>query len=312
MHAVTARAPERSHERYAALLRRCRELAPLPAAVVWPCDRASLEGAVAAAEEELLLPLLVGSASSIRAAAAREGLDLGQCEIVDAPDPHCAAATAVELARDRKVRVLVKGSLHSDELLHPLADERSGLHTGRRMSHAFVVDLPSYEHPLIVTDAVVNIAPSLEHKRDIVQNAIGLAHTLGIALPNVAVLAAVETVNPRMLSTVEAAALAKMAERGQITGAVVDGPLALDDAISTGAAKSKGIVSRVAGQAHVVVAPEIESANILAKAAVLIGGADAAGIVLGARVPVALTSRFADARTRIASAAMAVLLAERS
>jgi phosphate acetyltransferase len=295
-------------QRHAALIAMCDELSPVRTAVVHPCDRASLEGAIAAAEDELIIPVLVGNTQKIRALAAREGLDIGSYQIVDAPHSHAAAAQAVALARAGSVHALMKGSLHSDELMHEVSKPDSGLHTERRISHAFVLDVPSYAQPLIVTDGVVNIAPTLDEKRDIVQNAIDLAHTLRIAEPKMAILSAVETVNSKMLSTIDAAALCKMADRGQITGAQLDGPLALDDAVNSEAAREKGIVSAVAGQANILLVPGIEAGNMLAKELILFAGADAAGIVLGARVPIILTSRADTVRTRIASAAIALLL----
>ncbi len=286
----------------------CDELSPVATAVVHPCDRASLEGAIAAAEDELIIPVLVGNEEKIRSVAQREGFDISGYQIVDAPHSHAAAAQAVALVRDGKVHALMKGSLHSDELMHEVAKPDSGLHTERRISHAFVLDVPSYAQPLIVTDGVVNIAPTLEEKRDIVQNAIDLAYVLRITDPKVAILSAVETVNPKIASTIDAAALCKMADRGQITGAKLDGPLAFDDAVSSEAAREKGIVSVVAGHANILVVPSIESGNMLAKRLILFAGADAAGIVLGARVPIVLTSRADTTRTRVVSAAIALLM----
>lgn len=295
-------------QRHAALMALAEQLPPVSTAVVHPCDRVSLEGAIAAAEDELIVPVLVGNRRKIESLAAREGFDIAGYEIVDAAHSHAAAAQAVALARAGTVHALMKGSLHSDELMHEVAKPDSGLHTERRISHAFVLDVPSYAQPLIVTDGVVNIAPTLDEKRDIVQNAIDLAHTLRIAEPRVAILSAVETVNSKMLSTIDAAALCKMADRGQITGAQIDGPLAFDDALNPEAAREKGIVSGVAGRANILVVPAIEAGNILAKELILFAGADAAGIVLGARIPIVLTSRADAVRTRVASAALALLL----
>lgn len=286
----------------------CDELSPVPTAVVHPCDRASLEGALAAAEDELIIPVLVGNRRKIQSLAQREGFDIGGYQIVDAPHSHAAAAQAVALARAGSVHALMKGSLHSDELMHEVTKPDSGLHTERRISHAFVLDVPSYAQPLIVTDGVVNISPTLDEKRDIVQNAIGLAHTLRIIEPRVAILSAIETVNSKMLSSIDAAALCKMADRGQITGGLLDGPLAFDDAVNSEAAREKGIISKVAGRANILVVPGIEAGNILAKELILFAGADAAGIVLGARIPIVLTSRADTVRTRVVSAAIALLI----
>ncbi len=277
-------------------------------AVVYPCDAVALESALVAGTAGLIAPILVGNARAIAALARSERLRLEGVTIVDAADDRDAAARAVELARDGTAEALMKGSLHSDVLLHAIAAPDSGLHTERRLSHAFVLDLPAHSEPLLVTDAVVNIAPDLHDKHDIVQNAIDLARALGIEEIRVALLSAVETVNPKIHSTVDAAALCKMADRGQIVGAAVDGPLALDDALSTEVAREKGIVSPVAGRANVLVVPEFESGNILAKAMMLVGSATAAGLVLGARVPVVLTSRADTIGAHVASLAIARLL----
>jgi phosphate acetyltransferase len=289
---------------------RCRRLQPMRTAIVHPCDRLALESAIVAAGAGLIAPVLIANAEQLGALAHSERIDLEGCEIVTAADSRDAAIRAAELARTGAVEALMKGSLHSDELLHAVASPDSGLHTSRRLTHAYVVDLPTYPEPLLITDAVVNIAPSLEEKRDIVQNAIDLARALGIAEIRVALLSAIETVSSRVSSTVDAAALCKMADRKQITGALVDGPLALDDAVSSEAAQEKGIVSPVAGRANVLVVPDFESGNMLAKALILLARAAAAGVVLGARVPIAFTSRADNVTTHVASLAIARLLRE--
>lgn len=286
----------------------CNGLAPMRTAIVHPCDAPALESALVAGTAEIIEPVLVGDPRAIARAAADDRLDLEGCEIVAARDSRDAAARAVDLARTGAVQALMKGSLHSDELLHAIASPDSGLHTERRLSHAYVMDLPTHPQPLLITDAVVNIAPSLDEKRAIVQNAVDLARALGIELPRVALLSAVETINPKIPSTVDAAALCKMAQRGQIRGAVLDGPLAIDDAMDALAASEKGIISDVAGHADILVVPDFESGNMLAKALVLFGGAQAAGVVLGARVPIAFTSRADTVATHVASLAIARLL----
>jgi phosphotransacetylase len=291
------------------LLGRCRALPPLPTAIVHPCDPASLEGAFLAARHGLIRPILVGPEPRIRAAAEAAGLDLAGVEIVATPHSHASAEQAVALVGQGRAAALMKGSLHTDELLAAAIAREAGLRTERRVSHAFVMDAPLYPRLLIITDAAVNIAPDLEAKADIVRNALRLAAAIGIELPRVALLAAVETVTPRMPATLEAAALCKMAERGQIMGGILDGPLAFDNAVSVAAAKAKGIVSPVAGQADILVVPDIESGNMLAKQLALLGGAESAGIVLGLHVPVALTSRSDDATSRLGSAALLRLLA---
>jgi phosphate acetyltransferase len=292
------------------LVERCRGLPAMRTAVVYPGDRLSLESAVSAGTAGLIVPVLVGNANAIAALARAENLDLEGCEVLEASESREAATRAVELARSGAVQALMKGSLHSDELLHQVAAPGSGLHTNRRLTHAYVMDLPSYPEPLLITDAVVNISPTLDDKRDIVQNAIDLALALGIAEVRVALLSAVETINSRVPSTIDAAALCKMADRKQIVGALVDGPLALDDAVSAQAADEKGIVSPVAGRANVLVVPDFESGNMLAKALILLAGGAAAGVVLGASVPIALTSRADSVETHVASLAIARLLAE--
>ena len=284
--------------------------AGLPAtrcAVVHPCDAPSLGGAMAAARAGLIVPLLVGPAARIRRAAEEAGLDIAGVAVIDTPHSHASAARAVELVRAGEANALMKGSLHTDELLEAVVDHEHGIRTERRISHVFVMDVPTYPKPLLITDAAVNIAPTLDVKADIVANAIELAHALGIARPKVAILSAVETVSAKIPSTIDAAALCKMADRGQITGALLDGPLALDNAISREAAATKGIVSPVAGDADILLVPDLEAGNMLAKELTFLAGAEAAGIVLGARVPIMLTSRADSVRTRLASAAVAAL-----
>jgi phosphate acetyltransferase len=299
----------RRHDKYQQFISRCAELGPVPTAVVHPCDRASLEGAIRAAEGHFILPILVGPETKIRSVAAAERIDIARYEIVDSEHSHAAAAKAVVLARAGKVEALMKGNLHTDELMHEVTAAETGLRTARRISHAFVMDVPTYTEPLIITDAAINIFPTLDDKRDICQNAIDLAQLLGCSEPRVAVLSAVETVTARIPSTVEAAALSKMADRGQITGGLVDGPLAFDNAVSEQAAQEKHIVSPVAGKANILLVPDLEAGNMLAKQLTFMSGADAAGIVLGARIPIILTSRADNLRTRLASAAVAVLMA---
>ena len=292
-----------------ALLSRALGAVPLTTAVVHPCDEASLRGAVEAAANKLIVPILVGPEGRIRAAASAAKLDISAFRLVPTAHSHESAARAVALVRGGEAKMLMKGALHTDELLHAVMHADTGLRTGRRLSHVFVLSVPGYARPLLVTDAAINIAPTLEEKVSIVQNAIDLAHALGIETPRVAVLAAVETVNPAMRSTLDAAALCKMADRGQITGGFVDGPLAFDNAVSPAAAKEKAIVSPVAGQADILLVPDIEAGNMLVKQMTFIGGADAAGIVLGARVPIVLTSRADNTRARLASCAVATIFA---
>jgi phosphotransacetylase len=298
-----------SFDGYGQLMEAARRREAISVAVAHPCDDASLTAALDAAREGLIAPILVGPEAKIRAVAAAEGLDLAPFRVVDAPHSHAAAAKAVELVRAGEAEALMKGSLHTDELLAEVVSSTTGLRTGRRVSHCFVMDVPTYPKPLIVTDGAVNVAPDLKAKRDIVQNAIDLAHVLRIERPLVAILAAVETVNPDMQATIDAACLCKMADRGQITGGILDGPLAFDNAISPEAARTKKISSPVAGQADILVVPDLEAGNILAKQLTFLTHADAAGIVLGARVPVILTSRADSVRARLASCAVAVLLA---
>jgi phosphotransacetylase/acyl dehydratase len=294
--------------RHRQLIDATRSIEPLRMAVVHPCDELSLTGAIEAKRQSLIVPVLVGPEARIRKAADAAGLSLDGVEIVNVPHSHAAAARAVDLARSGAVRALMKGALHTDELMAAVVDAASGMRTERRMSHVFALDVPTYPKPLLLTDAAINIYPDLMDKRDIVQNAIDLAHAIAIRLPKVAILSAVETINPKIHSTVEAAALCKMLDRGQIVGGIVDGPLAFDNAISRAAAETKQITSPVAGDADILVVPDLESGNMLAKQLIYLSGADSAGIVLGARVPIVLTSRSDDVLARLASCALAVLL----
>lgn len=294
--------------RYRQLLSATQGLEPITVAVVHPCSDESLRGAIEAAREGLIVPVLVGPEEKIRALAARDDIDLAGCRLVHAPHSHAAAAMAVAMAHNGEVQALMKGSLHTDELMAEVLKETGGLRTERRVSHVYVLDVPSYPKPLLISDAAINVEPDLQAKRDIVRNAIDLAHAIGIARPKVAILAAVEMVNPDMRSTLDAAALCKMADRGQITGAIVDGPLAFDNAVSSKAAKDKGIVSSVAGDADILIAPDLEAGNMLAKQLQYLADAQVAGLVLGARVPLILTSRADGVLSRIASCALALLL----
>jgi phosphotransacetylase len=291
------------------LLARCKGMPAVPTAVAHPCDDASLSAVVEAARTGIIAPILVGPAERIRAAAKDAALDIGPYEIVDAPHSHAAAARAVELVRLGRAELLMKGSLHTDELMGEVVRRETGLRTDRRVSHAFVMDIPTYHKPLLITDAAVNIFPTLDDKRDIVQNAIDFLRALGVDRPRVAILSAVETVTTKIPSTIDAAALCKMADRGQIQGAILDGPLAFDNAISADAARMKGIVSAVAGDPDIILVPDLEAGNMLAKNLTLLARADAAGVVLGARVPIILTSRADSARTRLASCGVAALYA---
>ncbi len=292
------------------LVRDCECLPAIRCAIAHPCDRDSLLGPLEAARRGIITPVLVGPEAKIRAVAAAEDADLSGVEIVPVPHSHASAARAVELARSGEVDAIMKGSLHTDEMLSAMLPSATGLRTGRRMSHVFVMDVPSYPRLLMITDAAINIYPKLEEKVDIVQNAIDLAHVLRIAVPKVAILSAIENVNPKIASTVEAAALCKMADRRQITGGMLDGPLAFDNAINVEAARTKGIDSAVAGQADILVVPDLESGNMLAKQLSYLAGAESAGIVMGARVPVVLTSRADSVRTRLASLAVMAMMAE--
>ena len=295
--------------KYEQLLARCRNLPPVATAVVHPCEESALTGAMEAGAKGLITPILVGPADKIRAVAAQHGIDLGNTRVVDAAHSHAAAAKAVELVRKGEAELLMKGSLHTDELLGAVVARETGLRTGRRISHVFIMDVPTYHKVLVVTDAAINIAPTLEDKVDICQNAIDLAIVLGVTTPKVAILAAVETVSSKMPATLDAAALCKMADRGQLTGAQVDGPLAFDNAISKDAAKVKRITSAVAGDPDILLVPDLEAGNILAKQLTFLANADSAGLVLGARVPIILTSRADSVRSRIASCAVAMLAA---
>jgi len=295
--------------KYERLLERCLSLEPVPTAVAHPCEASALSGAVEAAARKLISPLLVGPAEKIAETAKSANIDLGNLEIVDTPHSHAAAAKAVALVREGRAEVLMKGSLHTDELMSAIVSREGGLRTGRRISHAFIMDVPTYHKVLIITDAAINIAPALDDKVDICQNAIDLAISLGREKPKVAILAAVETVTSKMPATIDAAALCKMADRGQIKGGILDGPLAFDNAISKEAAETKGIRSEVAGDPDILLAPDLEAGNILAKQLSFLANADSAGMVLGARVPVILTSRADSVRSRIASCAVANLVA---
>jgi phosphate acetyltransferase len=300
----------RRHEKYERLIAATRDIRAIPCAVAHPCDAGSLGGAVEAAEAGIVAPVLVGPRHKILAAAREAGLDLSPFETVDVPHSHAAAAKAVELVRAGRVELLMKGSLHTDELMREVVAKDTGLRTERRISHVFVMDVPSYPEPLFITDAAINIFPDLETKADICRKAIDLHAGLGLGPPRVAILSAVETVTPKIPGTIDAAALCKMADRGQIEGGILDGPLALDNAISPEAAAIKGIRSEVAGRAQVLVVPDLEAGNMLAKNLSFLAGADAAGVVLGARVPVVLTSRADNVRTRMASCAVAALYAQ--
>jgi phosphate acetyltransferase len=299
---------DKEHAKFKRLVEQAQRHSPAITAIAHPCDKVSLESAVEARKMGLITPVLVGQKDKIEKAAAESAIDLGGIETVDAAHSHDAAAKAVALVREGRAEALMKGSLHTDELMSAVVARETGLRTGRRISHCFIMDVPDHDNALIITDAAVNIAPDLKTKVDIVQNAIDLAHALGVPAPLVAILSAMETVNPDVPSTLEAAALCKMADRGQITGGILDGPLALDNAISPEAAAVKRIVSPVAGKANILVVPDLESGNMLAKSLSFLAGADAAGIVLGARVPIILTSRADLLLTRLASCAVALLL----
>jgi phosphate acetyltransferase/phosphate butyryltransferase len=296
------------HHAFADFIARAATAGPLPMAVVHPASREALLGALETAEHGLATPILIGPRSKLQPLADSLERDLSRYELIDVPHSHAAAARAVELVRGGHADILMKGSLHTDEFLDAALDRAHGIRTDRRLSHVFIMHVTSYPRYLFITDAAVNIAPTLLDKRDIVQNAIDLTHALGILEPKVAILAAVETVNPKMQATLDAAALCKMADRGQITGAVLDGPLAFDNAISREAADTKGIVSPVAGEPDILLVPDLESGNMLAKQLTYLAGAETAGIVMGARVPIVLTSRSGDAGGRLASTAIANLL----
>lgn len=297
------------HQGHETLLRKCADLPPVPTAVVHPCDESSLRGAIEAAQANLIAPVLVGPEAKIRSVAETHGIDLAGHSIINVPHSHAAAETGVRLARSGEVEAVMKGSLHTDELMGEVVKKETGLRTASRISHVFVMNVPTYPRALLITDAAISIYPTLEDKVFIVQNAIDLAKVLGVETPRVAILSAVETINPKIETTLEAAALCKMADRGQIRGGILDGPLAFDNAISVEAARTKGIVSDVAGRADILLVPDLEAGNMLAKQLSFLANADAAGIVLGARVPIILTSRADTVRTRLASCAVAALVA---
>jgi phosphotransacetylase/acyl dehydratase len=300
----------RRNDGFSRLLKRCQGMQPVVCAIVHPCDRDSLLGPIEAAKRGLIDPVLIGPEDKIRAVAEAEGVDLSPFRIVPTEHSHAAAQQAVAMARAGEVESLMKGSLHTDEVMGAVVASATGLRTERRVSHVFVMDVPAYPRVLLVTDAAINIAPMAKEKVDIAQNAIDLAQVLGIDQPRVAILAAVETVNPSMQATVDAAMLCKMADRGQITGGILDGPLAFDNAVSEEAARTKKIVSPVAGRADILLLPDLEAGNMVAKQLQYLAGADAAGIVLGARVPIVLTSRADSVRTRLASTAVMALVAQ--
>ncbi|MCX7898950.1 MAG: bifunctional enoyl-CoA hydratase/phosphate acetyltransferase, partial [Methylocystis sp.] len=293
------------------LFARAKALRPIKTAVAHPCDAASLGGALAARDRGLIAPILVGPRNKIEAAARAANISLEGVEVIEAPHSHASAEAAVALARQRRVEALMKGALHTDEIMGAVVNKESGLRTERRMSHVFALDVPTYAKPLFVSDAAINIAPTLDEKADIVKNAIDLAHALGVERPKVAILSAVETVDAKMPSTIDAAALCKMADRGQIAGADLDGPLAFDSAISPNSVATKNIVSKVAGAADILIAPDIEAGNLLAKQLVFLAGAKTAGLALGARVPIILTSRADDVPARVASCVLAQLYVHR-
>jgi len=297
------------HARYTQLLSRVKGLEPIPTAVAHPCDLESLKGPVQAYQAGIIEPILVGPENKIRAIAEEFAIDLSGVRIVNAAHSHDSAAIAVSLVRTGDAEALMKGSLHTDELMSEVVSRANGLRTSRRISHVFIMDVPTYHRPLLITDAAINIAPTLEEKADIIRNAIDLAHILDIPEPKVAILSAVETVNPKIQSTLDAAALCKMADRGQIKGGLLDGPLAFDNAISIVAARTKGIKSAVAGHAEILVVPDLESGNMVAKQLEYLANALTAGIVLGTRVPIVLTSRADTAETRTASCVIAALIA---
>lgn len=299
----------RRGDAFISLFKKCEGIPPVRCAVVFPCDRNSLMGPLEAASRGMIEPILIGPENEIRMVADAESIDLGDYKIISVENSVVAAEKAVELARAGEVDSLMKGSLHTDELMEPVVPSATGLRTSRRISHVFVMDVPTYPKMLLVTDAAINIYPKLAEKVDIVQNAIDLAHILGIDQPKVAILSAVETVNPKIESTLEASALCKMADRGQITGGILDGPLAFDNAISEEAAKTKHIVSPVAGHADILLVPDLEAGNMLAKQLSYLAGAESAGIVLGTRVPIVLTSRADSVRSRLASTAVMALVA---
>jgi phosphate acetyltransferase len=298
------------YSKYERLIADAKQVRAPTTLVVHPCEETALRGPIEAAEAGIIVPILIGPAAKIATVAREHRLDISRFEIVDVPHSHEAAAKAVELIRASKGQLLMKGSLHTDELMREVTSSASGLRTERRISHVFILDVPTYAHTLFITDAAINIFPDLEAKRDIVQNVIDLFTQVGLGTPRVAILSAVETVTPKIPSTIDAAALCKMAERGQITGGILDGPLAFDNAIDPEAAKIKGIISAVAGRAQILIVPDLEAGNMLAKNLTFLAKADAAGMVLGARVPIILTSRADSVRSRMASCAVAVLYAD--
>ena len=305
-----AREEAEGHEKYERLIAKAKQVPRMRTVVVHPCDETSLRGAVEAADVGLMHPILVGPVEKVRAVAKSHGLDISPFELIDTPHSDAAAAKAVEIIREGGAELLMKGSLHTDELMRAVTSSATGLRTARRISHVFVMDVPHHAETLFITDAAINIAPDLDAKRDIIQNAIDLFTQIGLGTPRVAILSAVETVTSKIPSTIDAAALCKMAERGQITGGILDGPLAFDNAIDPEAARIKGIHSPVAGHAEILVVPNLEAGNMLAKNLTFLARADAAGIVLGARVPIILTSRADSVRARLASCAVGVLLAD--
>src|SRR5271166_2606219 len=308
--AAASPVPLAPHSKYERLIALAKQVPAATTVVAHPCDESSLRGAVEAADAGIIVPILVGPAAKISAVAQRLGLDISRFQVVDAPHSDAAAAKAVQLIREGKGELLMKGSLHTDELMRAVASGQTGLRTARRISHVFIMDVPNYPETLFITDAAINIFPDLEAKRDIVQNAIDLFTQVGLGTPRVAILSAVETVTPKIPSTIDAAALCKMSDRGQIAGGVLDGPLAFDNAIDPQAAEIKGIKSPVAGRAQILVVPDLEAGNMLAKNLTFLAKAGAAGIVLGARVPIVLTSRADSVRARMASCAVAVLYAD--
>ena len=308
MSAFTAKAGEVG-SKYDRFIARAKEVPPVTTLVAHPCDDSSLRGAVEAAQAGIIVPILVGPAAKIAAVARESRLDIDRYEIVDTPHSQAAAAKAVELVRESRGELLMKGSLHTDELMSEVTSGKTGLRTARRISHVFIMDVPTYPETLFITDAAINIFPDLDAKRDIVQNAIDLFTQMGLGTPRVGILSAVETVTSKIPSTIDAAALCKMADRGQITGGILDGPLAFDNAIDPEAARIKGIKSEVAGHVQIMVVPDLEAGNMLAKNLSFLAKADSAGIVLGARVPIILTSRADSVRSRLASCAAGVLYA---
>jgi len=306
----TVAAEDRPHVKYDRLIARAKTMSPATTIVAYPCDETSLRGPIEAAEAGIIVPILVGPPEKIKSIAPEHGLNISRFEIVDAATPETAAATAVDLINQSKGELLMKGSLHTDELMRAVAASKTGLRTSRRISHVFIMDVPTYPETLFITDAAINIFPDLDAKRDIVQNAIDLFTQAGLGTPKVAILSAVETVTSKIPSTIDAAALCKMADRGQIVGGILDGPLAFDNAIDLEAAKIKGIKSEVAGRAQILVVPDLEAGNMLAKNLAYLAKADSAGLVLGARVPIVLTSRADSVRTRMASCAAASIFAQ--